>query len=254
MCWQRRHRFSGTQLVLFLSVDFNDLLCTCVKDSKDLLDLLDQFFHEPHSAANQLEKHLSTFVGDHSKNTSRCQTLTVAGSWLERLESSEVQSKSNWSGLTTDSMCTKRSNRFWKALRCSWWHKMPSKAEETSVLLHLPSSCIFYSYINLLNIHFTLNLMSAVFLPVSDMFIFRSLHSTCWVNRRQTPPANPTCCSQSLFIKCVVNMTVCKSMLVAAPFIRTHAFANVCASIVSSPCSSTSILKKVSAFLMSMPQ
>jgi len=72
MCWQRRHRFSGTQLVLFLSVDFNDLLCTCVKDSKDLLDLLDQFFHEPHSAANQLEKHLSTFVGDHSKNTSRC--------------------------------------------------------------------------------------------------------------------------------------------------------------------------------------
>lgn len=55
----------------------------------------------------------------------------------------------------------------------------------------------------------------------------------------------------SLFIKWVVNITVCKSMLVAAPFMRTQAFAKVIASIVGSPWSSTNILKKVSAFLMS---
>lgn len=58
---------------------------------------------------------------------------------------------------------------------------------------------------------------------------------------------------ESLFIKWVVNITVCKSILVAAPFMRTQALAKVEASIVSSPCSSTSILKNVSAFFMSMP-
>lgn len=69
---KKLHVISSWKKTESVNVDFNDLLCTCVKDSKDLLDLLDQFFHEPHSAANQLEKHLSTFVGDHSKNTSRC--------------------------------------------------------------------------------------------------------------------------------------------------------------------------------------
>lgn len=57
----------------------------------------------------------------------------------------------------------------------------------------------------------------------------------------------------SLFIRWVVNITVWRSMLVAAPFMRTHAFAKVIASMVGSPWSSTNILKKVSAFLMSMP-
>ena len=67
----------------------------------------------------------------------------------------------------------------------------------------------------------------------------------------QMGPSGPL---RSSFITCVVNMTVCKSILVAAPFMRTQALAKVAASMVSSPCSSTSILKKVSAFLISIPQ